>query len=135
MKAVVDKAISWPPNLPKFISLCKDINTDDAFDRLISRKPPASEVEKRTNGEVGFQCRTQLSEKDARALYSKTYLKWQERFDKGEVIEQPMLPSSSFIDKMQNGEAVRRAGEVLPGRGREHFEAMMKRIKGYEGNS
>lgn len=126
---IIKRGIVWPPNLAKYISLCKNINTDDAFDRLIQGKKALDEVERRTNGEVGFKCRTQLAEKEARSVYKNCYMKWHDRFERGEVKDRVALPDKSCVDIMQNGEAVELAGKIPAGKGHDAFKAMRERLK------
>lgn len=94
---IITKRVSWPPNLPKFLELASGIDTDAAFERMISRKPPLDDVEKMTRDECAFACRTQLSADKARALFAKVYAKWHERSLKGEMPDQSVkaLPQNS----------------------------------------
>ncbi|MGL4638572.1 MAG: replication protein P [Shewanella sp.] len=117
------------PSVGVFIAWCKDIDTDSAFDRCISQRPALDEVERSTNGEVGYQCRTQLPADKARKLYKDTYMKWYARWESGELQERQSLPQFSSVDKMQNPDAVIRAGQIPAGKGFEAFKAMKKKLK------
>ena len=83
---LLTSGIDWPPNLAKFISLCKNIDTSAAFNRMIKRHPPLDNVEYATRNEVGFQCRTQLAEEKARKLFNETYTYWHDKQSRGEQI-------------------------------------------------
>lgn len=83
---LLTSGIDWPPNLAKFISLCKNIDTSAAFNRMIKRQPPLDNVEYATRNEVGFQCRTQLAEQKARKLFDETYTYWHDKQANGEQL-------------------------------------------------
>lgn len=129
IRQIIEKRIAWPPNLPKYLELAGGVDTDAAFDRCISQRQAVDEVERRTNGEVGYQCRTQLPADKARKLYKDTYMKWLSRFEAGELKEVAALPQFSSVDKMQNPEAVIRAGQIPAGQGFEAFKAMKNKLK------
>lgn len=86
---VLNQAITWPPNLPKFIELCQGgaVDTDEAFNRMISRKPYIGIAEFVTRGEVSFRCKQQLPEDKARALFKKVLLRNIQRVKSGELVE------------------------------------------------
>jgi len=85
---VLNQAITWPPNLPKFIELCQgpQIDTDEAFNRMIDRKPCNGVAEYETRQEVGFRCKQQLSEEKARALFKKVLTRNIQLVKNGELI-------------------------------------------------
>ena len=85
IKQIIEKRISWPPNLPKFLDLASGIDTDAAFDRMIKNKPPIDDVEKYARQECGYACRTQLAEDKARSKFKSCYMKWHERNQRGEM--------------------------------------------------
>jgi hypothetical protein len=91
---VLNQAITWPPNLPKFIELCQgpQIDTDDAFNRMIDRKSCNGIAEYETRQEVGFRCKQQLSEEKARALFKKVLTRNIQRVKNGELIEHDINP-------------------------------------------
>lgn len=81
------------------------MDTDAAFDRFIRQDDPMCQVEKKTRQECGFACRTQLSEPKARELFRKTYLKWYERQETGQMPDEniralPRNPTTKPIDHM-----------------------------------
>lgn len=94
---LIKDGIEWPPNLPQFVKLCEpDIDSDRLFDLFISHKPPEGMADYLTRNQVGFRCRTQLSEDKARKLWSDTLLKNIKRIkDSGESME---VPHSKRID-------------------------------------
>ena len=98
---VIKQRVSWPPNLPKFLDLASGVDTDEAFDRMIRHGKTKSDVEIKVWAECAFQCRTRLSEDKARALFKKTYLKWRERSDSGQMppMGQKALPANSANKK------------------------------------
>lgn len=53
---------------------------------MIKRQNPLDNVEYATRNEVGFQCRTQLSEQKARKLFNETYTYWYDKQSRGEQI-------------------------------------------------
>lgn len=67
----VRQGIAYPPNLPKFVSLCENFH-DDSFDRFISRQPLKDRAEILTDRKVGWECRTQLPAERARRLWNET---------------------------------------------------------------
>ena len=76
------------PNVGKFIDWCLKDEFDDSFDRFIRRQPLNSMAEQITAGEIGYQCRTQLSEGEARRLWSQTIARYRQQEMNGEL--QPM---------------------------------------------
>lgn len=91
---VLKQAIVWPPNLPKFIELCQGgtVDTDEAFNRMISKKPCNGIAEFETRGEVSFRCKQQLPEDKARALFKKVLLRNIQRVKSGELEERDFNP-------------------------------------------
>lgn len=66
----------WPPVPITFISMCKTagIDIDGSFMRLVNREKPIDKAEKKTRGEVGFNCKS-LPDDKARKLWEKHYRK------------------------------------------------------------
>lgn len=91
---VINQAITWPPNLPKFIELCQgpQIDTDEAFNRMIDRKQCNGVAEWQTRQEVGFRCKQQLPENKARALFKTVLTRNIQRVRTGELIERDFNP-------------------------------------------
>ena len=86
---ILNQAITWPPNLPKFIELCSgsSIDTTDAFNAMIKRKPSNGIAEWQTRQEVGFRCTKQLPEDKARKLFAETLNKNMAKVRSGELVE------------------------------------------------
>lgn len=91
---VINQAITWPPNLPKFIELCQgpQIDTDEAFNRMIAKKPCQGIAEFESRQEVGFRCKQQLAEDKARALFKTVLTRNIQRVRTGELIESDYNP-------------------------------------------
>jgi len=91
---IINQAITWPPNLPKFIELCQgpQVDTDDAFNRMIRGTPCHGIAEWRSRQDVGFRCKKQLSEGDARKVWRTALLKNIEKVRNGELIERDFNP-------------------------------------------
>ena len=91
---VVNQAITWPPNLPKFIELCQgpQIDTDEAFNRMIAKKPCNGVAEFETRQECSFRCKKQLPEDKARALFKKVLIRNIQRVKSGELPERDINP-------------------------------------------
>lgn len=87
LNQILEQAITWPPNLPKFIELCSgaSVDTNIHFDRMIRGVKPVTAAEFYTKHEVGFKCKAQLPEKEARKLYAEHYLKNLKREQAGEI--------------------------------------------------
>ena len=66
----------WPPSPIEFIALCKvaGMDLDSSFMRLVNREKPLDKAEKKTRGEVGFNCKS-LPDDKARKLWEKHYRK------------------------------------------------------------
>lgn len=66
----------WPPVPITFISMCKvaGMDLDGSFMRLVNREKPLDKAEKKTRGEVGFNCKS-LPDDKARKLWEKHYRK------------------------------------------------------------
>lgn len=64
----------WPPVPITFISMCKTagMDVDGSFMRMIRKEQPANEAEKKTRGEVGYNCRS-MEDSKARKLWEKHY--------------------------------------------------------------
>lgn len=90
---VLNQAITWPPNLPKFIELCQGgtVDTDEAFNRMISRKPCQGIAEFETRQECSFRCKQQLPEDKARALFKKVLIRNIQLVKNGELHEREVI--------------------------------------------
>lgn len=85
------------PSVGEFIEWCKGaIDTDEAYDHLISRGKPRNPVEVKVWSDCAFNCRS-IAEDKSRALFKKTYIKWHERNERGEmpIAGQKALPKHS----------------------------------------
>ncbi len=82
----------WP-SVGQFINWCDgpEIDTDDAFNRMIDKKPCNGVAEFTTRQEVGFRCKQQLSEDKARALFKKVLTRNIQRVKNGELIEPEII--------------------------------------------
>ncbi len=91
---VIKQAITWPPNLTKFIELCSgpQVDTEEAFNRMIAKKPCNGIAEWESRQEVGFRCKCSLPEDKARALWKTTLTKNIQRVRNGELIEHDFNP-------------------------------------------
>jgi hypothetical protein len=78
----------WP-SVGQFINWCDgpEIDTDEAFNRMIDHKPYVGVAEYETRQEVGFRCKQQLSEDKARALFKKVLTRNIQRVKSGELVE------------------------------------------------
>ena len=85
IKQIIDKRITWPPNLPKFLELAGGVDTDEAFDHMIKRGKPRDDVEAKVWSDCAFECRTRLTEEKARAKFKQVYIKWHERKQNGQM--------------------------------------------------
>lgn len=83
----------WP-SVGQFISWCDgpQIDTDEAFNRMVSRKPCNGIAEWQSRQEVGFRCKQQLSEDKARKVWRNTLLKNIQKVKNGELLEQDFNP-------------------------------------------
>lgn len=90
---IINQAITWPPNLPKFIELCQgpQIDTDEAFNRMVSKKPCNGIAEFETRQECSYRCR-RLAEDKSRALFKKHLIINIHRVRNGELIERDVNP-------------------------------------------
>ncbi len=95
---VLNQAITWPPNLPKFIELCQGgtVDTDEAFNRMISGKPSNGIAEWQTRQECAHRCKRQLPEDKARLLFKKTLLRHIQRVKSGELVE-PVVNEKQIV--------------------------------------
>ncbi|AIW21337.1 hypothetical protein F0267_22235 [Vibrio coralliilyticus] len=90
IRIAVSKALlrgdAWPPSLPEFVALGDEyeIDFDEAFDRMIRQKTKG-DIEYWANQEVGFSCRRQLNDRDARAKHRKALLKYREKDKQGKL--------------------------------------------------
>lgn len=84
----------WP-SVGQFIHWCDggEIDTDVAFNRMISRKQCIGIAEYTTRQEVGHRCKQQLSEEKARALFKKVLLRNILRVKNGELVEREVNPA------------------------------------------
>jgi len=91
---VIKQAITWPPNLTRFIELCSgpEIDTDEAFNRMIAKKPCHGIAEFETRAECSFRCKQQLPEDKARSLFKKVLTRNIQRVRNGELIERDFNP-------------------------------------------
>lgn len=82
----------WP-SVGQFIKWCNnsEIDTDEAFNRMIARKPCNGIAEFETRKEVGWRCKTQLPESKARKLFSETLNKNIAKVRSGELVEREMI--------------------------------------------
>ena len=78
----------WP-SVGQFIRWCDgtQIDTVDAFNRMISKKPAANLAERQTRHEVGYKCKCQLAEDKARKLFSETLIRNIEKVKTGELVD------------------------------------------------
>ena len=82
----------WP-SVGQFINWCDgpDIDTDEAFNRMISRKPYNGVAEFETRQECSFRCKQQLPEDKARALFKKVLLRNIQRVKNGDLHEREII--------------------------------------------
>lgn len=83
----------WP-SVGQFINWCDgpQIDTDDAFNRMIDKKPCNGVAEYETRLECSFRCKTQLPEDKARALFKKVLTRNIEKVKSGELVERDINP-------------------------------------------
>lgn len=85
----VRQSVVWPPNLPKFVELCKgdQINTDELFDAMLRGSEPthAAELHTRMNTALMYSIKHDLDAKRARKAFRDEYLKNLELERKGEI--------------------------------------------------
>lgn len=77
---------AWPPSLPEFVSMGREdlVDVDEAFARMIRGKPQG-DIEYWTTQEVGFLCRSYLSERDARTKHRKALKKYTQKAKAGSL--------------------------------------------------
>ena len=119
----VKAGITWPPNLPKFIELCEDVeDATESFDRFIDKKEALDHAELLTRQKVGFQCRTQLPEDKARKLWAETISKIRTKIANGEItppdpkakrIETPDKMKETLTPEQHNQQLDRKIDEFL----------------------
>ena len=82
----------WP-SVGQFISWCDGplIDTDEAFNRMISRKPCQGIAEFETRQECSFRCKQQLPEDKARALFKKVLIRNIQLVKNGELHEREVI--------------------------------------------
>ena len=96
----------WAPDFADFMAMVNksdEADIDGAFDRMIKRDDAIDNIEYNTRQDVGYRCKTQLSEKDARKLFKDTYIKYQQKVRQGEFIadkDQLTLPESSQVTEV-----------------------------------
>lgn len=120
VKAVIDKAIAWPPNLASFLELCSGVDCDAAFDRFIRKEPPESNAERITRQNKGYQCRNLWNEEKARKEWAKELKRNIEKERKGELRdpEQKLIAAHTqetewdrkLRERIQSGKDKRRGG-------------------------
>ena len=83
----------WP-SVGQFINWCDgpQIDTDEAFNRMIAKKPCQGIAEFESRQEVGFRCKQQLAEDKARLIWKSTLLRNIQRVRTGELIESDYNP-------------------------------------------
>jgi len=83
----------WP-SVGQFINWCSgpQIDTEEAFTRMIAKKPCNGIAEYETRQEVGFRCKQQLAEDKARALFKNVLTKNIMRVRNGELEERDFNP-------------------------------------------
>lgn len=82
----------WP-SVGQFISWCDGplIDTDEAFNRMISGKPSNGIAEWQTRQECSFRCKQQLPEDKARALFKKVLIRNIQLVKNGELHEREVI--------------------------------------------
>ena len=82
----------WP-SVGQFISWCDGplIDTDEAFNRMISREPCQGIAEFETRQECSFRCKQQLPEDKARALFKKVLIRNIQLVKNGELHEREVI--------------------------------------------
>ena len=77
---------AWPPSLPEFVSMGREemVDIDEAFTRML-RCEAKGDIEYWASQEVGFVCRGQLSEREARAKHRKALKKYAEKAKAGSL--------------------------------------------------
>jgi hypothetical protein len=102
VKRNLSERLTWPPTLPKFLSLCLDFDTTDAFNRMINHKPVLDDVEYYTRQDCGYRCKRVLDDAKARALYNKTFIAKLELKRKGKlpIRDQKLLSNESTVTEL-----------------------------------
>ena len=123
----------WAPDYAKFVSIANGVDGldyDQAFDRMI-RQRTEGDVEYWANQEVGYRCRTQLSDEAARKLHRKALDKYTKRFNEGslpdlnvKMISKHSTKSNVHIQMEQNETEESRA----------IAQRILNRVKGAKGN-
>lgn len=92
-KTIIEKSIErgWmglfePPPSFTSVSACaaKPSGADEAFDRMIRKQKALDTAELKTRQEVGYRCRCQLPDNQARALFAKTLNGYKAKQQQGE---------------------------------------------------
>ncbi|TGZ35354.1 hypothetical protein EQ875_01635 [Photobacterium damselae subsp. damselae] len=99
------------PSVGKFCAWCKDDSQwQAAFNRMLTRDPSQSLVEKKARSETSWLIRNALSATDAEKKFKQVYEKYQALERQGLLVELPMLPVHSSVtefDKKRNAITVR----------------------------
>lgn len=91
------------PTFAEFIAMANEIDTDDAYDRMLRKNPPKSLAEKRTRADCSYNCR-RLAEDKSRALFKKTYEKYCKLEANGELKARPMMLTEHVATKVSDTE-------------------------------
>ena len=97
------------PTIGRFISWCMHDPSDDSFQRFIDRAGYKSYAERYTAQKIGFKCRTQISEAEARKLWNETISKVRRQIAKGEIVEPSedrMISSPEEMKKTETREQI-----------------------------
>ncbi|WP_227739169.1 hypothetical protein, partial [Vibrio azureus] len=97
MSQVLLKGDAWPPSIPEFINMGREVlvDVDEAFTRML-HGVPKGDIEYWASQEIGFICRTQLREREARAKHRKVLNKYAEKARAGTL---PARNSLRLVDK------------------------------------
>ena len=99
------------PSVGKFCAWCKDNSQwQAAFQRMLTREPAQSLVEKKARGETSWQIRNSLNAADAEKKFKLAFEKYQGLDQQGLLTELVQLPARSCVtefDKQRNATAVR----------------------------
>lgn len=100
---------------------------DAAFNRMISKQPPADQIEKSVCAAVGYSCRTQLPEQKARELYAKEYKR------QIEIAKNPYTGQSRQIthepEKRPTDQLIDEGAERFKGKNKAEIQAMLNNFK------
>lgn len=114
VERTISERLKWPPSLPEFLSLCLDFDTTEAFNRMIQNKPVLDDVEYFTRQDVGFQCKRNLPEDKARALFNKVFKIKLELKRKGKlpIRGQKLLSTKSVVTETDKEISNRETGKT-----------------------